>query len=118
METRLPQQAPLESGCGAAPSPGEAAAPGYPFPAQHRVSLATDTGGCQLPVSFCTGVEGPLNALSSSSLFGDDNFFETSPHRPAKPRVPSEEEEEEEVVCVCALPLLLNWSSRSAVAGL
>ncbi|XP_075295729.1 FK506-binding protein 15 isoform X3 [Opisthocomus hoazin] len=32
-----------------------------------------------------------------SSLFEDDNFFETASHKPAKPRVPSEEEDEEEV---------------------
>ncbi|XP_054704666.1 FK506-binding protein 15 isoform X2 [Grus americana] len=32
-----------------------------------------------------------------SSLFEDDNFFETPSHKPLKPRVPSEEEDEEEV---------------------
>ncbi|KAM6237844.1 FK506-binding protein 15 isoform 3-T3 [Spheniscus humboldti] len=32
-----------------------------------------------------------------SSLFEDDNFFETASHKPVKPRVPSEEEDEEEV---------------------
>ncbi|XP_075026601.1 FK506-binding protein 15 isoform X2 [Calonectris borealis] len=32
-----------------------------------------------------------------SSLFEDDNFFETASHKPLKPRVPSEEEDEEEV---------------------
>lgn len=42
-----------------------------------------------------------VNSLSSSSLFEDDNFFETASPKPLKPRVPSEEEDEEEVVCVC-----------------
>ncbi|XP_072739226.1 FK506-binding protein 15 isoform X2 [Ciconia boyciana] len=32
-----------------------------------------------------------------SSLFEDDNFFETASHKPLKPQVPSEEEDEEEV---------------------
>ncbi|XP_076211225.1 FK506-binding protein 15 isoform X2 [Aptenodytes patagonicus] len=32
-----------------------------------------------------------------SSLFEDDNFFETASHKPVKPRVSSEEEDEEEV---------------------
>ncbi|XP_074747118.1 FK506-binding protein 15 isoform X7 [Strix uralensis] len=32
-----------------------------------------------------------------SSLFEDDNFFETASHKPLKPRVPSEEDDEEEV---------------------
>lgn len=34
---------------------------------------------------------------TDSSLFEDDNFFETASPKPLKPRVPSEEEDEEEV---------------------
>lgn len=47
--------------------------------------------------------------MSSSSLFEDDNFFETASQKPLKPRVLSEEEDEEEVVCICIFLLPLNW---------
>ncbi|XP_035747798.1 FK506-binding protein 15 isoform X3 [Egretta garzetta] len=40
---------------------------------------------------------GSSHRQKDSSLFEDDNFFETASHKPLKPRVPSEEEDEEEV---------------------
>ncbi|KAM6297043.1 FK506-binding protein 15 [Aegotheles albertisi] len=46
------------------------------------------------------GTAGQQELCSSprgSSLFEDDNFFETATQKPLKPRVPSEEEDEEEV---------------------
>lgn len=114
------------------------------FPAErggeHAVSLGSDIGGCQVPISILHWWIGhalkaclcnktfpsffnrtcktkipiickqTVNSLSSSSLFEDDNFFETAKAscKPLKPQVPSEEEDEEEVVCICIFPLLLN----------
>lgn len=52
-----------------------------------------------------TKIPSSVNSLSSSSLFEDDNFFETASHKPLKPQVPSEEEDEEEVVRVCLISL-------------
>lgn len=51
-----------------------------------------------------TKIPSSVNSFSSS-LFEDDNFFETASRKPLKPQVPSEEEDEEEVVRVCLISL-------------
>ncbi|XP_030362888.1 FK506-binding protein 15 isoform X1 [Strigops habroptila] len=62
--------------------------------------LASSTAELSSAVSRETPGQQELDSSpkqKDSSLFEDDNFFETASQKPLKPRVPSEEEDEEEV---------------------